>query len=65
MKLTPILDETDKKIIELLCAGVPQKEIAGKVWKSKGAIHKRLHSLRKHYQVDTTIQLILKLKEVV
>jgi DNA-binding CsgD family transcriptional regulator len=64
MKLQAILDDLDKQIIELLCEGKAPKEIAHKLWKSKGCIHQRLHTLRKYYSCDTTYQLIAKLKEV-
>jgi DNA-binding NarL/FixJ family response regulator len=65
MKLIPTLDETDNRIIELLLEGFSSKDIAHKIWKSQGSVRKRLHNLRKHYQCDTTQQLIIKLlKEV-
>lgn len=58
MKLVAILDETDKKIIELLCEGLAPKEIAHKMWKKKAYIHNRLTALRKHYKCETTIKLV-------
>ena len=58
MKLVATLDETDKKIIELLLQGHAPKEIAHKLWKSKASIHKRLLTLRRHHNCSTTIQLI-------
>jgi len=64
MRISYILDETDKQIIELLCQGLAPKEIAHKLWKSKGSIHKRLHNLRKQYNCTTTIALIAQLSKV-
>lgn len=58
MKLQATLDDTDKKILELLCEGYIPKEIAHKLWKSAPSIHKRLKTLRDHFKVKTTLELI-------
>jgi hypothetical protein len=65
MKLVGTLDDTDKQIIKLLCEGVAPKQLPGKVWKSAGAIHKRLFTLRKYYDCKTTYELIAKLSKEV
>ena len=61
MKLKATLDETDEKIIALLCQGFSPKEIAHKIWKSSNSVRCRLKNLRKHYNCATTIELIAKM----
>lgn len=52
------LDDTDKKIIELLSAGHKSHEIATKIWIGKKAIYHRLYVMRKHFECKTTSQLV-------
>ena len=61
MKAIYVLDETDEKIIELLCQGYSPKEISHKIWKSRHSVRKRLQNLREKNDCKTTIQLIAKL----
>lgn len=56
------LDETDKKILNLISEGKTVKEIAWKVGKSSRHIDYRLKVMRKYYQCANIPQLIVKLQ---
>lgn len=53
-----VLDDIDKRIMDYLYQGYTPKEIAHKMWRTKGSVSKRLYKLRRYYNCKTTIQMV-------
>jgi DNA-binding NarL/FixJ family response regulator len=57
------IQESNKKIIELLCAGKVYKEIAADLGMKPRTIRDRIFELKKQYHCNTITQLVVKVTQ--
>lgn len=53
-----VLDDTDYKILDKLAAGRSHKMIAADLYLKKDHVTYRVKELKKHFNCDTTVQLV-------